>query len=179
MSGATFRRKTGLIFAVVALGLGMTATAALGWENEEKANKDFGKHEQEHGENQKEHGNKQKEQVKQEQQAPSAVVPPTQPTAPQPGAAPAPAPAPASPVTTQGAPTPAPEERASAESAPEETEQAAGKGREILAEEAAPLAPVAEQRKLAQTGLNPALIALLGAFSLVAGGFLFRRALVR
>ena len=44
---------------------------------------------------------------------------------------------------------------------------------------AAPLAPVAERKELAQTGLDPGLIALLGAVCLGGGGFLFRRALAR
>jgi LPXTG-motif cell wall-anchored protein len=39
--------------------------------------------------------------------------------------------------------------------------------------------PVAERRELAQTGLDPALIALLGALCLGGGGLLFRRALAR
>lgn len=80
-------------------------------------------------------------------------------------------------MTTQGAPPP---EQPAGE-APEEEEEA-GRGPEVAQEipgEEAPLAPVAEQRKLAKTGLNPALIALLGAFSLGGGIFLFRRALAR
>jgi LPXTG-motif cell wall-anchored protein len=46
-------------------------------------------------------------------------------------------------------------------------------------EEAAPTAPAAERRELAKTGLDPALIALLGAVCLGGGGLLFRRALAR
>jgi LPXTG-motif cell wall-anchored protein len=41
------------------------------------------------------------------------------------------------------------------------------------------LAPVAERKELAQTGLDPGLIALLGALCLAGGGLLFRRALAR
>jgi LPXTG-motif cell wall-anchored protein len=45
--------------------------------------------------------------------------------------------------------------------------------------ESAPLAPVSEHRKLARTGLDPAVIALLGALCLGGGAFLFRRAMAR
>jgi LPXTG-motif cell wall-anchored protein len=44
---------------------------------------------------------------------------------------------------------------------------------------AAPLTPVAERRALAQTGIDPELIALFGLLCLGGGVFLFRRALVR
>jgi LPXTG-motif cell wall-anchored protein len=43
----------------------------------------------------------------------------------------------------------------------------------------APTVPVAERRELATTGLDPALIALLGAMCLGGGALLFRRALAR
>ena len=42
-----------------------------------------------------------------------------------------------------------------------------------------PLAPAAERKKLAETGLNPGLIAMLGVFLLGGGAFLFRRAFAR
>jgi LPXTG-motif cell wall-anchored protein len=44
---------------------------------------------------------------------------------------------------------------------------------------APPLAPVAERKELAQTGLNPGLIAFAGLLCLGGGAFLFRRALAR
>jgi LPXTG-motif cell wall-anchored protein len=43
----------------------------------------------------------------------------------------------------------------------------------------APLAPVAERKELAKTGIDPGLIAMLGALCLVGGGLLFRRSLAR
>jgi len=39
--------------------------------------------------------------------------------------------------------------------------------------------PVAKRRRLAETGLSPWLIALLGGTFLAGGSYLFRRALVR
>ena len=41
------------------------------------------------------------------------------------------------------------------------------------------LAPVVERKQLASTGLDPVLMALLGALCLAGGGLLFRRAVVR
>jgi LPXTG-motif cell wall-anchored protein len=49
----------------------------------------------------------------------------------------------------------------------------------VPVQKAPPLAPVAERRQLASTGLNPALIAIAGMLCLVGGAFLFRRAVVR
>jgi hypothetical protein len=43
----------------------------------------------------------------------------------------------------------------------------------------APTVPVAERSELAETGLDPALIALHGALFLGGGALLFRRALAR
>jgi LPXTG-motif cell wall-anchored protein len=43
----------------------------------------------------------------------------------------------------------------------------------------APTVPVADRSELASTGLDPALIALLGAMCLGGGALLFRRALAR
>ena len=41
------------------------------------------------------------------------------------------------------------------------------------------LAPVVEREQLAETGLDPALMALLGVLCLAGGALLFRRALTR
>ena len=46
-------------------------------------------------------------------------------------------------------------------------------------EEGAPTSPAAKRTELAKTGLDPALIALLGAMCLGGGALLFRRALAR
>jgi LPXTG-motif cell wall-anchored protein len=46
-------------------------------------------------------------------------------------------------------------------------------------QEGAEAVPAAEREELAQTGLDPALIALLGALCLGGGGLLFRRAMAR
>ena len=43
----------------------------------------------------------------------------------------------------------------------------------------APTVPVAERSELPNTGLDPALIALLGAMCVGGGALLFRRALAR
>jgi LPXTG-motif cell wall-anchored protein len=46
-------------------------------------------------------------------------------------------------------------------------------------EEGAPTSQAASRKELAKTGLDPGLIALLGAMCLGGGGLLFRRALAR
>ena len=46
-------------------------------------------------------------------------------------------------------------------------------------EAGAPVSPAANRTELAKTGLDPALIALLGAMCLGGGALLFRRALAR
>ena len=184
MSRATLRQRRGaigLVFAVVVFALGMTAAVALGWQNEQQP-QEQSKNEQEKG---KEHGNKeneknqqhnQKNEKPQTQTTPTTPTTPTQtvPAAPPPVAAqpqPTPSQAPSPPVNSQGAPE-----------QPSGNEQPSGGGKEVAqapTAESAPLAPVSEHRKLARTGLDPAVIALLGALCLGGGAFLFRRAMAR
>lgn len=169
------RRKLGLILSVAVFALGLSTAAALGWENEQKP-KQHG--EQEKGDNDREHGKKEKEKPAVTTPTTPTQTTPTTPTVttPSPPAAvPAPGPtpsqAPGQPVTNQGAP----DKQA-------EQEQAAPNrlaGETTPTAQSAPLAPVSEQRKLARTGLNPAVIALLGAFCLAGGFVLVRRALAR
>jgi LPXTG-motif cell wall-anchored protein len=77
-------------------------------------------------------------------------------------------------------PTPAPAPEQPAESLPPEQEGVPESP--VVAQappgEGAPT-PVASRKELAKTGLDPGLIALLGAMSLGVGGLLFRRALAR
>jgi uncharacterized protein HemX len=180
MSRATLRQKRGqlaVVFAVVVFALGMTAAVAFGWENEQP--KEHGKNEQEQG---KEHGNKgeknnehkQKNEQEQVPTTPTTPVGPTTPaqavptTPPTPAQAPSPAP---TPVGAQGAP-----ERQTSEQKPSAAEKQVAQAPTTAAPS---LAPVAEQKKLARTGLDPALIALLGVLALGGGVLLFRRAITR
>jgi LPXTG-motif cell wall-anchored protein len=84
------------------------------------------------------------------------------------------------PVVSQGT-TPAPEQPVTTESVP--TKKGGVPESPVVAQAApgagAPATPVAERSQLARTGLDPALIALLGALCLGGGGLLFRRALAR
>jgi uncharacterized membrane protein len=172
MSRTRFRMRTGVIFAlVVCFALGMTAAAAMGWGGGGgEQGQDHGKveeHGKEQGEKGKEHGNEEKEHGKKEEEegqeeAPPTVTAPTTPAAP----------APSVPVTPQAAPPTTPSQVAPP------PEKVIVRER-VPAEKAPPLAPVAERKQLASTGLDPALIAVVGMFCLVGGAFLFRRALVR
>ena len=163
MSRLALGQKSGVVAALAALVLGLTAAAALGWANEGNGNNE-----------EKEHGNK---------PPPTATVPPPTQTTTPPVIQPPPAtPASPPPVTSQTTPTP-PEKVGGGstpggnnESGPSETPQGP-----VVAETptAAPLAPVAERKELAETGIDPGLIALLGALCLVGGALLFRRSLAR
>ena len=191
MSRARLRHRRGslgLAFAVVVFALGMTAAVALGWENEQKP-KDHGKNEQEQG---KEHGNKENEKNDQHgnkekgNQQPKGQTTPTTPQAPTTTTPTQTVPAPPAAVPTPSQPTPsqAPSAPVNAQGAPEQPsgEQPSGRGGKEVAQAptpSAPLAPVAEQQKLARTGLDPAWIALMGVLCLGGGAFLFRRAMAR
>jgi hypothetical protein len=184
MSPTTPRHRIGLIFAAVIFVLGLTAAPAPGWETqptdkgEKQEGRDHGgKKDRDHGDKQREEEKGEKEEEgedKQGQPQQPTVTTPVQPAQPAQPAPVAPLAAPSQPAAP-GAPSQPP--------APPEAREAPARG-PILAQEAPPeqgaaIAPVSERRKLARTGLDPALIALLGAFSLAGGIFLFRRALAR
>jgi hypothetical protein len=181
MSRSTIRQKTGVIVALVALVLGVTAANALGWANEQPTtgggeehggNKEHGNkggHHNENGGGNENHGN--------ENNQPSESTPTPQTPAPQ-----APASTPAPPVTGQAVPGTTTPPQQGVAGAPVEQGGQESPESPVVAQEtptAAPLAPVAERKALAQTGLDPELIALLGVLCLGGGVFLFRRALVR
>jgi outer membrane biosynthesis protein TonB len=166
MSLTTFQKKAGLIFALAAFVLGVTAAAALGWENEEN-NKG------------KEHGKEETPPTvttptpAPEQVTPAAptVTTPTTPAQPQQVTPPppAPAPAPSQPVESKGAP-----ERKGGAKQEEKNVPA-----EVAPSAQPTLAPAVERKQLARTGLDPVVMALLGVFCLAGGGLLFRRAMAR
>lgn len=168
------------MFALVALVLGISAGAAFGWANEqptETNNQGYQHDRDNHGKKGKHKGDRPKENV------PPTVTTPETPQPPTP-AAPA---VPAAPVTPQGGPSQTPPEQpATPESGPtpggggqEESPPGSPVVAQTPTQPAAPLAPVAERKELAQTGLNPGLIALLGAMCLGGGAFFLRRALAR
>jgi outer membrane biosynthesis protein TonB len=161
MSRSTFQGKAGLIFALVAFVLGLTAATALGWENE--------------NENQGKGGKK---------ETPPTVTTPAAPTTPPVATTPAPAP---TPPAAAPAPAPAPptSEQVTVKRAPKpkrakrKQERAARNVPTAVTPSAPTLAPAVERKQLARTGLDPALMALLGLFCLAGGGLLFRRAMAR
>jgi hypothetical protein len=169
MSLSAFQKKAGLIFAVAAFVLGVTAATALGWANE-KNNK--GK---EHGKN----------------ETPPTVTTPTPAPPQQPQQVPTtPAPTPAPPAGVPPAPpvgAQTPPEQVTARGAPKQKHKGGGAKQqreqnvpaEVTPGTQTTLAPVVERKQLARTGLDPILMALLGAFCLAGGGLLFRRAVVR
>jgi outer membrane biosynthesis protein TonB len=167
MSLTTFQKKAGLIFALAAFVLGVTAAAALGWENEEN-NK--GK---EHGKEETPPTVTTPTPAPPEQVTPAAptVTTPTTPAQPQQVTPPppAPAPAPSQPVESKGAP-----ERKGGAKQEEKNVPA-----EVAPSAQPTLAPAVERKQLARTGLDPVVMALLGVFCLAGGGLLFRRAMAR
>jgi hypothetical protein len=168
MSRSTFQRKAGLIFALAAFVLGVTAATALGWANEKNnKGKDHGKNE-----------------------TPPTVTTPTPTPAPpeqpqQVPTTPAPTPAPPAaapaPVTPQSTPAQTPPQRVKeqGEQKGEKQQQEQNVPAEVTPATQTALAPVVERKQLARTGLDPVLMALLGAFCLAGGGLLFRRAVTR
>ena len=163
MSRLALGQKSGVVAALAALVLGLTAAAALGWANEGICINE-----------ETEHGNK---------PPPTATVPPPTQTTTPPVIQPPPAtPAAPPPVTSQTTPTPP--EKVGGGSTPGGNNEAGPSEKPqgpVVAETptAAPLAPVAERKELAETGIDPGLIALLGALCLVGGALLFRRSLAR
>jgi len=111
------------------------------------------------------------------QPKPPVTPPAGQPSPPGPATVPPAAPAPA-PVVSLGAPPPPP-----AQNGTVPPEQGGVPDNPVVAqappEAGAPVSPAAERQELAKTGLDPALIALLGAACLGGGALMFRRALAR
>jgi hypothetical protein len=119
----------------------------------------------------KDHGNKGEDEDEDNGEQKPTGAPPAESGAP-----------PAPPVAAQGAPPSAPPVGTGA--IPGEGEELAGEeglgGSETTASGEAPkLKTVAQRKRLASTGLDPGLIALLGAVSLIGGALLFRRSLTR
>jgi hypothetical protein len=173
MSRLTLQYKVGLVFALTALVVGLSSSAALGWGNE------------------REHGNKGNHGQKNKPPQPGPTGPSAPPVAPGP-VTPAPPPAGPAPapqvVPTQ---TPAPVKALGQKKERKAAKRRGGggqapvSGQKVLAEAGAPetvaIAPTSETGggELASTGLDPLLLALLGVFCLAGGGLLFRRALTR
>jgi LPXTG-motif cell wall-anchored protein len=180
MSRATLP-KAGVALVLAAFVIGITAANALAWPNEQPpapAHEDKGKDNKHKGD--KDEGEDEEEgKGKKEKPQPQPQVP-TQPAGQPPPPAAVTTPPPPAPVVSQGAPPPAPEQPVTEQLPPEQ-----GRVPEspVVAQAppqaGAPSVPVAERQELAKTGLDPALIALLGALCLGGGGLLFRRALVR
>ena len=166
-------RKTGVIFVVVALVLAVTAGSAAGWYDQPTQPSK----EHEKGEDKDDEKGKDKDRDKggKHEEKPPPVTPPTTTTPPP---APPTAVTPPPPVVSQGAP-PAPEQPVGVETTPQQPERPETVGPTVAQAPSQPLAPVAEREALAKTGIDPGLVAVLGAMFLVGGGFLFRRAFAR
>jgi LPXTG-motif cell wall-anchored protein len=181
MSRSSTRQRTGAILAVVAFVLGVTAAAAVGWGGEQQGGQGHGKkHEKEYP------------PKVQEKQYPPAKTPPTEEKKPPPTEKkPPPTATTPPPVTTTPPPTTStPPPTVTTESGPPPTTPAkpptttptpptTTAKTPTTPKAAPPLAPVAERKELASTGINPGLIAFAGVLSLIGGGLLFRRALTR
>jgi hypothetical protein len=208
MSRPTFGQKIGLVFALVVFAFAVSATGAPGWyqqesgkdkgsscnctcecdkgkpaegddkehakkndsEDSDHANKGDSEDE-DHGDKDKDHANKDEDEDEDDGEQKPAGAAPTESGAP-----------PAPPIAAQGAPSSG--QPVGTEAIPGEGEELAGEeglgGSETTAAGEAPkLKAVAERKRLASTGLDPGLIAVLGAVSLIGGALLFRRSLAR
>lgn len=191
MSRPTFRHRAGLILTLVAFVLGATAATALGWVNEQPTpGKDWnhGKNEgKNHGKNEGKGGHGKKNEKPPPVKPPQPPPPPPPPVTPTPPAvAPPPAAAAPSPVVPLSTPSPtSPNVKAKgvpggSKGGGQGGQQGGNSPAEVAPGTSSPtLAPAVERQKLAATGLNPALMALLGALCLGGGALLFRRALSR
>jgi LPXTG-motif cell wall-anchored protein len=177
MSRATLPVKVGVAMAVAAFAIGLTAANAIAWPNEQPAPT------QQHGDkdNNKHKGDKGEEENEGKGEKPPQPEQPTPPTGQQTPPAPPATPAAPPPVTSQGGPPPVPEQPpVTTENVPKQpTVPENPVITQAPPQPGAPAVPVAERRELAKTGLDPALIALLGAMCLGGGALLFRRALAR
>jgi LPXTG-motif cell wall-anchored protein len=188
MSRWTFPHKTGAVMALVAFVLGITAANAPAWPNEQDTDQPpapkHGDKDKDKGKGHKDDDDDDDDEGRGGEQKPKPEKPETPPAVQPPGPSGAVTqPPPQVPVTSQGAPPPpAPAPPVETEALPPEqggvpespvVAQAPPEKAEVGAE------PAAQREELAKTGLDPALIGLLGALFLGAGGLLFRRALAR
>lgn len=183
MSRWTLPYKAGVVMALAAFVIGITAASALGWgssgEQQDKPPATTPK------DKDKDKGHKDDDDDKEEGKG-GNDKPKPQPTTPQSQPGPTvtpPAATPPAPVVSQGVPTPAPAPDQPVDTETLPPEQGGGPESPVVAqappEAGAAASPAASRTELAKTGLDPALIALLGAFCLGGGGLLFRRALAR
>ncbi len=196
MSRATLRVEVGVVMAVATFAIGITATNAIAWPNEQpaptpqhgdkgddkhKGDKDDDKHKGEKGDDKHKgekgddkHNGGKGEQPKPQPERP--ITPTGQQTPPVPVTPAAPPP-----VVPQGGPAPEPEQPVTSETVPPDqpTVPDSPVVTQAPPQPGAPAVPVAERSELAKTGLDPALIALLGAMCLGGGVVLFRRAVAR
>jgi LPXTG-motif cell wall-anchored protein len=182
MSRLTLPYKAGVVMALAAFVIGITAASAMAWPGGEPVAPTTPQHGKDKDKD-KDKGHKDDDDDDEgkgghEKPQPQPPAPSGQPSPPPP-AGPAPPP-----VVSQGVPTPppaAPEQPVDTETLP--PEQNGVPESPVVAQTppsaGAPTSPVADRRQLAKTGLDPALIALLGAMCLGGGGLLFRRALAR
>ena len=191
MSRSVVRHRALLVLALVALAVGATAVPAIagdsgGWDQHSDfkggKGKDYGKG--------KDHGKKDygrdhdkgyghKEYGKGKDHGKKEYPKHEQPPVPQPQPQPQPTPPAVTPVTPQSTPaqTP-PDQPAGEETTPPGEEQSPTVAQvPTAAQESVSTRPAANREELAQTGIDPGLIALIGVFFLGGGVLLFRRAL--
>jgi hypothetical protein len=185
MSGMRYR--TGVVLALVVFILGVTAAVATGWETngetQDKVTHEKGKGKDDNGRDDngkgrpedhgdKDNGDRDKDNDKGkgkddedngDEDKPVVTTPSAPPAPTQVQTTPA---APLAPVSPQATPSEPGEE---AEGGPKEVAQAPGEEPELAS----------ERKKLAETGLDPGLIAALGAFLVAGGAFFFRKAFAR
>jgi LPXTG-motif cell wall-anchored protein len=182
MSRWTFPFKAGVVMALAAFVIGISAANAMAWFDQPTTpthqDKDKGKGHNDKGDNDEDEGKGHNEKPKPQ---PKPETPAGQPTPP---ASAPPAAVPPAPVVSQGTP-PAPgapgtpEQPVQTKTVPPEQGGVPQSPVVAQAPPSQPAAPAAEREQLAKTGLDPGLIALLGALCLGGGGLLFRRALAR
>lgn len=182
MSRWTLPYKAGVVMALAAFVIGITAANAMAWPGGEPVPAPTTP---QHGKDKdKDKGHKDDDDQDEGKGGHEKPKPQPQPTTPQSQPSPPvtpPAETPPAPVVSQGAPAPPPEQPIETEAVP--PEQGGVPESPVVAQappaEEAATSPAANRSELAKTGLDPALIALLGAMCLGGGTLLFRRALAR
>jgi hypothetical protein len=183
MSRPAFRQTAGVALAVVALLLGITAAAALGWGGEQQGSdhgqahgkKDHGKNEETGGKGGETTTTKKPTETTppktETTPPPTQTTPPTVTTLAPPPTVTTTATTPPTTVTTQlRPPTRTVTTPPSKTTPPSET---------TTTSKTPPIRQVAKRKRLAATGLNPVLMVLLGAGLLGGGSFLLRRSLLQ